>query len=393
MHVAILTGGLDYREKKFVNSGLVTGMSHVEKVQVSRELTASGDDVVLYVSTTKDRWSYPIVDQNDVEVGSLDIWLSSSCGEQCVQVADGRDLWWFTPDHEPFNMLTYSSRAPSDFSPAARIMVGDRVTMGANEHRQHVSQESSRGQHMANHDNTGSDRGVGGHAGLRFDYSYSQMHAFMGLGPQHQLPLGVHVGIGGGGDREWGQETDSQPNSRLAMIDRNVEVATYLEPISPEYAYRVQPFVWMARGAGSESYLKVDYCAEPGYQAGVSTWWASTYNKPDPAFNLPWWWTTFKRDRTMLTKEMFSTPSFPEVGDTVEVTVAVRNKALVAATNVRVTLWRGNPDNCLSVECLLETDTLSTVSPSPNLHTLSQSLCDRLTNARMCMQSVRRRST
>jgi hypothetical protein len=110
------------------------GQSTVEQISVSHDMVASGDDVVLYMSTTRDLWKFPVVDQNGAQVGSLDIWASSSCGEDCVQKGDGRDLWWFTPDHEPFNVLTYSSRAPEDFNPANRIMVGEKVTLGPNEH-------------------------------------------------------------------------------------------------------------------------------------------------------------------------------------------------------------------------------------------------------------------
>ena len=115
------------------------GRTTMEQISVSRELVASGDDVVLYMSTTRDLWKFPIVDQSNAQVGSLDIWASSSCGEDCVQKGDGRDLWWFTPDHEPFNVLTYSARAPEDFTPANRIMVGEKVALGPNEHQVQAS--------------------------------------------------------------------------------------------------------------------------------------------------------------------------------------------------------------------------------------------------------------
>jgi hypothetical protein len=42
----------------------------------------------------------------------------------------------------------------------------------------------------------------------------------------------------------------------------------------------------------------------------------------------------------------------------VQVSVVVRNKALVDARNVWVTLWRGSPDNCLDEACLLDDNTL-----------------------------------
>lgn len=146
--------------------------------------------------------------------------------------------------------------------------------------------------------------------------------------------------------------------SQSASINRDASVHCYLEAISPTYAYKVQPYVYMARTGSGKEYLKVDYSAEPGYYPGVSSWWQRVYNKPDPSFNLPWWWTTFKKDRTMLTKEIVSTPSFPKLGEVVQVTVTVRNKALVQASDVPITLWRGNPENCLDITCLFAGRTL-----------------------------------
>jgi hypothetical protein len=187
--------------------------------------------------------------------------------------------------------------------------------------------------------------------------------AFMGVGPQLSLPIGVHVHAAYANSKEETEAAEATA-AQKAEIKRDVSVACYIEPINPEYAYRVQPFVWMARAPDGREYLKVDYTAEPGYYPGVSTWWERTYSKPDPAFNLPWWWSTFKRDRTMLTKEMVATPAVPREGEVVEVAVTVRNKALVDARNVRVALWRGSPDNCLDEACLLDDNALST-TPTP----------------------------
>src|SRR5262249_28589549 len=44
-------------------------------------------------------------------------------------------------------------------------------------------------------------------------------------------------------------------------------------------------------------------------------------------------------------------------GEVVEVVVTIKNKALVDAESVWVTLWRGDPDNCLDYKCLY-TDSL-----------------------------------
>ena len=217
--------------------------------------------------------------------------------------------------------------------------------------------------------------------------------AFMGVGPQLSVPLGFHNQLAYTGNRDTSDASD-EATVQKAAIERDVSVQCYVEPINPEYAYRVQPFVWMARAPDGREYLKVDYTAEPGYYPGVSTWWERTYSKPDPAFNLPWWWTTFKRDRTMLTKEMVATPAVPREGQVVEVAVTVRNKALVDARNVDVALWRGSPDNCLDEACLLDDNALSTFAHThtpccspPRTHTRSLDLT-RTLRAVLKMQSA-----
>ncbi len=190
------------------------------------------------------------------------------------------------------------------------------------------------------------------------------MASVFGVGMVFDTPNLMALDVEGHGSLDWSDD-DEASQTRTAAIERGVEVQCYVEPINPEHAYRVQPFVWMARAPDGREYLKVDYTAEPGYYPGASTWWERTYSKPDPTFNLPWWWTTFKRDRTMLTKEMVATPAVPREGDVVEVAVTVRNKALVDANNVNVALWRGSPDNCLDEACLLDDNALSTFAPTP----------------------------
>jgi hypothetical protein len=371
--LAVVVGKLHQHAASLKKKAESEGRGTEETISVSRELTASGDDVVLFITTTRDQLKFPIIDQNGVQIGALDVWLSSSCGVKCVQVADGRDLWWFTPDHEPFNVLTYSSRAPADFLISSRIMVGDRVTLGPNSNQQVVGQRSGRSQNKIslNHKSQGSERQTGVGIDLNYEFMFSQ--AFLGLGPNHKLPLGISLNYMHSDDKENADE-ESTVLEKSAAIERDVSVQSFLEPINPEFAYRVQPFVWMARTGDGHEYLKVDYVAEPGYHPGVATWWQRTYNKPDPAFNLPWWWAeAYKRDRTMLTKELTSMPMFPEMGELVYVTVTVRNKALVSASQVNVMFWRGDPDNCFDLECTTNTlgTPLSSLAISLSLFPLS----------------------
>lgn len=170
--IAVVFGNVDLAWQKFKSTSENTGSAMTEQIAVARDMVAAGDDSVLYISTDKDLWKYPIVDQNGNQVGTLDIWLSSSCGERCVQKADGRDLWWFTPDHEPFNLLTYPARAPSDFNPVNRIMVGEKVTMGANAHEQWVDQQSGRSQNKVTLNHSADRKAASGSVGVSVGVDY-----------------------------------------------------------------------------------------------------------------------------------------------------------------------------------------------------------------------------
>ncbi|ELR21968.1 uncharacterized protein ACA1_022850, partial [Acanthamoeba castellanii str. Neff] len=188
----VANAGVQFEEMKKRANEL--GQSTVEQISVSRELVASGDDVVLYMSTTRDLWKLPIVDQNGAQVGSLDIWASSSCGEDCVQKGDGRDLWWFTPDHEPFNVLTYSSRAPEDFNPANRIMVGEKVTLGPNEHQSSSKAETKMG---GQHNSTAADKSLS--VGVNINQNLEFRASFRGRGMAFDTPDLININIQGTG--------------------------------------------------------------------------------------------------------------------------------------------------------------------------------------------------
>jgi uncharacterized repeat protein (TIGR01451 family) len=45
----------------------------------------------------------------------------------------------------------------------------------------------------------------------------------------------------------------------------------------------------------------------------------------------------------MLTKQVVASPPFPKLGEVVQLTVRVPNKAMVQASDVSVSLWRGSP--------------------------------------------------
>ena len=115
-------------------------------------------------------------------------------------------------------------------------------------------------------------------------------------------------------------------------------VRTHFNGVDPSglYNYRVTPYLYWARGG----YLALDYLTEP-----VNTAFWSRYDKPDPAFVLPW------RDGQCPGKELFSKdividPPFANIGETVEISATVHNfspKPLQGGVDVTVRFCLGDP--------------------------------------------------
>jgi len=60
----------------------------------------------------------------------MEITIPSSCGDNCIQQSSGRQLRWYRPNHQVFNVLSYPTSAPPDYLGANRIWVGDRILVG-----------------------------------------------------------------------------------------------------------------------------------------------------------------------------------------------------------------------------------------------------------------------
>jgi PKD repeat protein len=98
-----------------------------------------------------------------------------------------------------------------------------------------------------------------------------------------------------------------------------------------------------------DNYQVIDYQAEPGR----TTAW-QLYDKPDPAFILPWYGFPEPNnpqappcgaDKKLFSPSVVIDPPAARRGDTVTVTAVVRNFSNERAQNVRVRFYRGDPAN------------------------------------------------
>lgn len=69
--IAVVFGNVDLGWQTYSSSSTETGVAMSEQIAYSRDLVAAGDDIVLFKSSDKDQYIFPIVDNNGNQVGSL----------------------------------------------------------------------------------------------------------------------------------------------------------------------------------------------------------------------------------------------------------------------------------------------------------------------------------
>lgn len=127
-----------------------------------------------------------------------------------------------------------------------------------------------------------------------------------------------------------------------------------LAQIPNEDSYTVQPYTYWAKGG----YLVVDYLVH----TGTAALWHNVYNKPDPAFNLPWRDGACGEERKLQTREITFSPAKPRNGDTVTISATVRNYSPVG-TNRSLTVRFYNADPAMGDQQIGTDQTIARLNP------------------------------
>ncbi len=301
-------------------------------IQQTRE--ASADDALFYIRTDYDVWEYPVlIDKSDAPASYITVVFPVSAPRLRVDRGNTCDSW-YQPRHQLGNVWSYPSKA-QQLVDRDELGSGDLVTSSD----YLVSADPSSftvnwGAKNVTKLTSGFDLGfsnefewqIGGDE-VSFEIS--------GIGLKTRLPsfkFSCKADYNYSQLAEWEVATTS-----------DTEVYGYLNGIpggnTAGYDYAVWPYLYWAE----DGYLMLDYTTST-----EGTFWAK-YDKPDPAFILPWadgqCNTADEPQTEAFTRDILIDPPMVSAGDPVTLTATVRNFSLKSNTKAfNVTFYLGDPD-------------------------------------------------
>ena len=316
-------GPIDASLKLSYGEGFEKTTSSLHEVSFGQDSDAGDDDVIIRTETDYDVWEYPVYSDT---TGTIQGYIAvvfpvkqdPDCTKDCtvdskLATIDGKNplALLYVPNHENHNMLSYSPVQPTDV--ITPIKTSSRIYLGANP--------------------------------SAFTVKWTDVRD-----DEEKKTRKQEVEFGAGVE-EWGIKakvdgTYSKDQVSTHKVSFETETSIYLRfnNIEEEYSYVVDPYVYWSSDGG---HLAVDYAVRP-LIASPETWWQTTYDKPDPAFNLPWKDGSEGDDYKLLSKEITFQPYSPRAGELVTVTAKVRNYSVSSdndVTDVTVRLYLGDPDD------------------------------------------------
>jgi hypothetical protein len=286
------------------------------------DVTASEDDQIFATFTNYDVWKYPYREGNSEKIaGNIYVFkpLQSEGRWYPSKSASGNN---YRPKHEIGNILSYSqygtqSNNPDVFqdiyNPASSVTY--TLNSGTNYLWTYTKEKFNETSAFKAIESSLDVK----HQGFAY-FQYDKTNAFVYT---HTTSLSDEISL----------------SIDLGKINRSFG----------ETEYRITPYVyWSKQGA-----LVIDYSVEPDLDGASSTWWQERYGeKSDPTFILPWKYDPEKgfgitdEEKRKLTRDIILDPVAPKQGDTVLITVYIRNFSLKNTDNpVKAKFYLNNPDN------------------------------------------------
>lgn len=296
-------------------------------VQVSSEITASGDDLIYATVCDYEIWEYPVYAENNSVVGHI-VALVPSLTENRWFPSKERSAAGYVPRHEVGNILSYTPYNDLENPELSEMLRGSYLNGSTD------LNESTDATFAVNLQNTFTEAST------------------------RSQEIGLEVGgkIGGYGITVEGTASYQQGSvsTHSTSVSEEIDIRVHFGPVDRglgETNFNVTPYVYWARNGA----LVVDYAARAilPSQGGTATWWSANYGiEQDPAFILPWRLDPEKglalqdEERRRQTKSIRINPPEPSAGDTVTLTALVSNFSLIqTGGTVPVSFYLGNPDN------------------------------------------------
>lgn len=303
------------------------GSSTTKTITTGR--VAAGDDWIYANVYDIDFYEYPVYDSLNTILGYFMVTIPGTPTPLWVEGKDDYTLGnQFRADHEPGNILSYSTANTSDTS--AVIVDFPQQTVGATGNS-FVSLE------ITSFRTSGVDSSWD--AGLEVGATVDAMGDIAGFSAGLEVEANGHYNYG-------------ELYTQTVKVGESLEMRGDLAHLHPQYGtsgtYHVQPYAyWTSYGA-----LVLDYKVMPLPTGGNSFWEARYGGKVDLAFSLPWRYDAQKGypypgndpSYEFRSRDIALSKSEPVGGDTVTIGARIRNWGLQAVNPpVTVRFYNGDP--------------------------------------------------
>jgi hypothetical protein len=272
--------------------------------EFGQDVIADMDDAIVRLDQSLSLWEYPVyADGTDVVQGYiLVVWpdktdpaCTSNCSAAITHVIAGKNpTSRYLPNHEIFDVMSYSMAAPADIS--TTVKSDTKNDLGAN----------------------------GYHWWVKWtDIETDKTKQSNKL----DLESSLEVSAFGQSLTTSGSYGEGETTVNKVSFEQSTELHLYFWGISGTYSYGVQPFIYFAKPDG---HLVLDYKVTPLTSTPTTpkTWWENTYNKPDPTFNLPWKDGEQGDEYRALSREITFDPPSAAPDTIVTITAKIRNYTL-----------------------------------------------------------------
>jgi hypothetical protein len=324
----------------------------IAKRVLTAETTASAYDQVIYNRTDYKIWEYPVYGVRDGELVEADTIsvvfpLVNTTSLPTPKSGQWCDESFYTPSHQLYNIWSYDDvYNETDFADLGE-MIASQVTTG------------------------GSNLTLEMEEGSTYELSNGYKNQFSaGLGYSYENELDIPL-IGNAFSFSFNASVkgtyDVESTSTLTTEYANASSVNITVPSDGTFDMGIYLY-WAKAG-----YLVVDYRTTPG---SGSIW--GLYDKPDPAFILPWYGFPDPEtgefpasgpdtpdcgfSRQLFTHDIRVFPAYAEIGETVTISATVRNFSAVtpqtASDTVNVHFYLGEPagDNQISTCTIADAD-------------------------------------
>jgi hypothetical protein len=323
---ACVTRSIDYTHGGTFDSQT----DNISSITYSSKVIAADDDKIVYYGTPYAVWEYPILANEPGETPGYITVVSPLISETSTPTFLGGyynptcDENWYAAGHQPNNVWSYDPIGAitfKDYDPAGEVYnPGGLDDWFENAITYETFKKTTDSTTFSHSIKAGLELEVNAKADLKVYKAEGNFKAYIK-----------------------GSYDNSQMETDSFTTKDGTTFSFFLSPKPLDAKYTTRPILYWANAG----HIVLDYQAEPGQGA---TW--LMYNKPDPAFILPWYGFPDPQapevppcggEKKLFSHDVTIDPPVVSAGEPVTITAVVRNFSNVTGKDVKVRFCQGDP--------------------------------------------------